>query len=395
MPDAAMDVVFAGYGISEPELGWDDYKNLDIDGKMVLVMSGAPMKKGKAVLPDSIHQQYNSMMGLQKKIFPLFQQRPASIVLVLDKETSARMPFDYIPSNFSDEMYKYLGSKEGVEGFRIPMIYIVRDEVVRTIFEGQSYDPVNIAEDGIKKYKTYQLEDISIETQFSVSKRSEVLLKNVVGVVKGTDPELSKEYIVVGAHLDHVASGSEAVANGADDNASGSAGVMEIAEAMAMNPPLRSVIFIAYAAEEMGLNGSHYFVNSGPVDIADMKFNVTLDMIGRTTAENQETQAHYVVGIPEYMAKLEPFIAEINDASIQYPLIFDSSPDHSGSSDHASFQNVGIPAFFFFSGMHEDLHRPGDDADKIEYDKAVKLSRLAYLITMKVANMEEVPAFGE
>ena len=213
-------------------------------------------------------------------------------------------------------------------------------------------------------------------------------------MVKGTDPDLADHFITLGAHLDHVASGGEAVANGADDNASGSAGVMEIAEAIAMDPPRRSVVFIAYAAEEMGLNGSHYFVNAGPLSIDEIKFNVNLDMIGRTTAENMDTRSHYVVADKKYQSKLEPFISEINDETIQYPLIFDYNFDL-GSSDHASYHDVGIPSFFFFSGDHEDLHTPGDDAEKIEYDKAVKISRLAYLITMKLANMDEVPAFVE
>ena len=389
-----LDVVFAGYGISEPDHGWNDFEKIDIQGKMVIILAGAPLKNGKAILPDSIHEQYNSMMGLQKKLFPVLEKKPASILLVLDKQMSAMIPFAMFPSNFSEVIYRYQRPENGPQGFSIPLIYLAKDEVVRSIFAGQKYDPVNIEEDGIKKYKCYQLEGVSIENEYSLLESEEVYLKNVVGMVKGTDPDLADQYITVGAHLDHVAFGNGQVANGADDNASGSAGVMEIAEAVAMDPPRRSVVFIAYAAEEMGLNGSHYFVNAGPVPMNDIKFNVNLDMIGRTTAENMDTRSHYVVADKKYMSKLEPFISEINDETIQYPLIFDNSFDL-GSSDHASYHDVGIPSFFFFSGDHEDLHTPGDDAEKIEYDKAVKLSRLAYLITMKLANMDEVPAFVE
>ena len=395
IPKEPLDVVFVGFGINESEHGWNDLENIDIEGKMVIVLAGAPLKKGKAVLPDSLHHMYNSMMGLQKKFRPIMELRPSSIIIILDKQTSAMMPFKMIPSSFSSVKYKYKGTEEGAQGFKIPMVYLITDEVARSLFEGQKYDPVNIEEDGIKKYECYQLEDVSIKTEYTLLESTEVYLKNVVGVVKGTDPELSDQYITVGAHLDHVAYGNGQVANGADDNASGTAGIMEIAEAMAMNPPRRSVVFVAYAAEEMGLCGSHYFVNAGPLPIEEMKFNVNLDMIGRTTAENKDTHSHYVVADEKYLSGLEPFISEINDASIQYPLIFDYSFDHSRSSDHASYHNAGIPAFFFFSGVHEDLHTPGDDAEKIEYDKAVKLSRLAYLITLKLANMDEVPAFRE
>jgi hypothetical protein len=395
IPEGPMDVVFAGYGIHEPDHGWDDFENIDIAGKMVLVMAGAPMKKGEAVLPDSLHQQYNSMMGLQMKALPVIKMEPAAVVLLLDKQTSAMIPFDKIPNRFSKEMYQYLGTEDSKVDSKIPMVYLVKDEVVTALFEGQKYDPVNIEEDGIKKYKTYQLEDVSMETRFSVLDRSEVMLKNVVGMVQGTDPELNKQFIAVGAHLDHVAFPDGQVANGADDNASGSAGVMEVAEAVAQDPPRRSVVFIAYTAEEMGLQGSHFFVNAGPLPLEDMKFNVNLDMIGRTTAENKETRSHFVLGDSKYGSKMVPFISEINEASIQYPLIYDFDHRFSGSSDHASYSNAGIPSFFFFSGDHEDLHTPGDDADKIEYDKAVKISKLAYLITMKLANMDEVPDFLE
>jgi hypothetical protein len=395
VPDKSLDVVFAGFGISEPDQGWDDFKNIDIEGKMAIVMAGAPMKKGVAVLPEDLHNQYSSMQGLQKKFFPLMERKPAAVIILLDKETSAMIPYDMIPSNFSEEVYKYMGSKKDVKDFVIPMIYLLTDEVARAIFEDQKYDPVNIAEDGIKKYKTYELENVSIETVFTILEKTEISLKNVVGIVKGTDPELSNEYITVGAHLDHVASGNGEVTNGADDNASGSAGVMEIAEAVAMNPPRRSVVFITYTAEEMGLHGSHYFVNSGPLAIEEMKFNVNLDMIGRTIEENKATGSHYVLADKKFMDGIEPFITEINNESIQIPLIFDRKNPYSGSSDHASYSDVGIPSFFFYSGPHEDLHAPGDDAEKIEYDKAVKLSRLAYQICMKLANMDEVPAFTE
>ena len=394
IPEEALDVVFAGFGINEPEHGWNDFENIDIKGKMVIVLAGAPVKKGKPVLPDSIHQGYNSMMGLQRKAMPIIEQGPSSIVIILDKQTSAMIPFKMIPSSFSTVQYRYKGTEEGEQGLKIPMVYLVSDEVARSLFEGQKYDPVNIEEDGIKKYKCYQLEDVSVEAECTLLESSDVYLKNVVSMVKGTDPELSDQLITVGAHLDHVAFGNGQVANGADDNASGSAGVMEIAEAVAMDPPRRSVVFIAYAAEEMGLCGSHYFVNAGPLPKEEIKFNVNLDMIGRTTAENKETRSHYVLADEKYLSDLEPFISEINNESIQFPLIFKNEGDLPGSSDHASYHNAGIPSFFFFSGVHEDLHTPGDDAEKIEYDKAVKLSRLAYLITMKLANMDEVPAFG-
>lgn len=393
LPEEPMEVVFAGYGISEPDFGWDDLKDLDIEGKMVILMTGAPLKKGEPVLPDSIHQQYSTMMGLQKKALPIIRQNPAAVVLYMDQTMKAMIPFDQVPSMLKEEMYVYEG-KEGDQGdLNIPMIYLVKDELLEALFSGQKFTPALIEEKGIKKYKTYQLEDLSVETRFPVLEESELSLKNVVAWVEGSDPELSKEYITVGAHLDHVALPGGAVANGADDNASGSAGVLEIAEAVALDPPRRSVVFIAYTAEEMGLQGSHYFVNAGPLALEDIKFNVNLDMIGRTTEENKGNRAHYVLGASRYEELLPPFISGINENSVNWPLIYDFKHPYSGSSDHASYSDKGIPSFFFFSGSHKDLHTPGDDPEKIEFDKAESLSRLAYLITMELANMDSVPDF--
>lgn len=393
VPQEPLEVVFAGYGIREPDHGWNDFEDIDIEGKMVVIMTGAPMKKEKPVLPEALHKEYSGMQGLQKKAMPVIEQRPAAIVLVPDSEMASMIPFERIPSAFAEINYRYLGSKQNTKEFQIPMVYLVRPEVIDAMFEGQKVTPASVEKDGLKKYRCYQLKDLVVDTQFPLKEKSEVSLKNVVGMVKGTDPELSNEVIVVGAHLDHVVGPGGQINNGADDNASGSAGVMEIAEAVAMDPPRRSVVFVTYTAEEMGLHGSHFFVHSGLFDIDDMKFNVNLDMIGRTEEQNKETGSHYLVAQDKYMPAIRPFVERINAEGLYVPLIFDSSPRHSGSSDHASFSNAGIPAFFFFSGLHEDLHMPGDDPDKIEYDKAVNLSKLSYQIAMKLANMDEVPGF--
>lgn len=394
LSEESMEVVFVGYGIQEPELGWDDFEGLDLEGKLAIIMPGAPMKKGEAVFPDSIHQKHLGYRAFMSRAEKLFELKAAALVLVFDSTMKAKYPFSEEHSFLEEVHYQYYGYSED-DSPQNPMIYIAKDEVILKIFQGQKSSPALIEEKGLKKYRTFQLEDVRVETRFPVLERSEISLKNVVAMVPGTDSALSKEYITVGAHLDHVTLFSGQVANGADDNASGSAGVMEIAEAVAMDPPRRSVVFITYTAEEMGMEGSDFFVNSGPLAIENIKFNVNLDMIGRTTKENMETRAHYVLGPAEYEDGLVPFISGINENSVNWPLIFDFHHRFSGSSDHANYAKHGIPCFLFFSGFHEDLHGPGDDPEKIEYDKAMAISRLAYLITMELANMDKVPSFEE
>jgi hypothetical protein len=398
LSEESLEVVFVGYGIQEPELGWDDLEGLDVEGKMVIMMSGPPINNGEAVFPDSIHQKYLGRAGFQARLLKLFEQRPAALFLALDTSMRRMFPFSERPSSLEEVHYQYQGYSAESEGPEFPMIYFAKDDVIQMFFQGQKSSPALIEEKGLNKYRTFQLEDVRVETHFPVLESKEINLKNVVAVVPGTDPELSKEYITVGAHLDHVTLSSGQVANGADDNASGCAGVMEIAEAVAMDPPRRSVVFITYTAEEMGIKGSHFFVNSGPIAIEDIKFNVNLDMIGRTEQKNMETRAHMVSGPPEFKNSLVPFISDINEKSVNWSLIYDF--DHRNirtivGSDHYNYAKHGIPYVFFSSGLHEDIHGPGDDPEKIEYDKVTAISQLAYLITMKLANMDEVPSFVE
>ena len=127
--------------------------------------------------------------------------------------------------------------------------------------------------------------------------------------------------------------------------------------------------------------------------LEQVKFKLNMDMIGRSSPENEESRAHYVVSDKKYIDALEEFINEMNEGVTDFPLIFDNDDDSPGGSDHQSFINAGIPAFFFFSGVHPDLHQPGDDAEKIDYAKAASICKLGYRITTKLANMETVPSF--
>jgi Zn-dependent M28 family amino/carboxypeptidase len=245
----------------------------------------------------------------------------------------------------------------------------------------------------MKNYKPQELSGAYLTSSNDILSEDILYSNNVIGMVPGTDPVLKNEYIVVGGHLDHVAPQQGKPSNGADDNASGSAGVIEIAGAIAQNPCKRTVVFITYTAEEMGLLGSSWFLESGLFPIDRIRFNINLDMIGRTGKENESTRAHYVVTDKKYLAGIIAFINELNTGITDFPILFDDDEHSPGGSDHMTFIGKGIPAFFFFSGVHADLHRPGDDPEKIDYPKAAAISRLSYLIARKLANMDVVPGF--
>jgi hypothetical protein len=238
--------------------------------------------------------------------------------------------------------------------------------------------------------------------------RNRKTVRNVIGALEGSDPVLKNEWVVVGAHYDHLGLGERdsltpsqvgQVHHGADDNASGTAGVMELARLAANDNHewKRSALFMAYAAEEIGLLGSAHFVNNPTVPITSITAMLNLDMIGRLT--NNRVFVGGVGTSPNYRTMIE----EINKGTgltVDQPiraagLNLDFSDSGYGSSDHTSFNAKKIPVLFFFSGLHTDYHKPSDTYDKINADGAVKVASLVYGMMDREANDNERPAYVE
>jgi hypothetical protein len=386
-----VQLVWVGYGIEEKGEKWNDFKDIDLTGKIAVCLAGAPMKKDKPLFSKEINDKYTGDRGLYSKIFgSMFSRGPAAIIIV-DPTNSMGGGFDQVPSRFATEKFVYKGSRDGGGMGSFPSIYLVKPDFLDLVMPDAN-NPNKSPENILANYKPQVLEAF-LSSKVEIMKEDEIMSNNVIGMVPGTDPVLKKEYIVIGGHLDHVAPQKGLACNGADDNASGSAGVMEIAEAVAMNPCKRTVVFITYTAEEMGLNGSSYFLESGLIPKEQIKFNVNLDMIGRTGKGNEATRAHWVVTDKKFLSAITDFIKGVNDGVTDFPILFNDDQHSQGGSDHMTYQRNNIPAFFFFSGVYADLHTPGDDPEKIDYPKAEKVSRLAYLIAEKLGNMDVVPAF--
>jgi hypothetical protein len=384
------EIIFVGYGISEPDHGWDDLDGFDLKGKTVLLLNGAPMRDKKPVLPKEVHRKYVGFMNIQNKMEKLMGKGVSSMILLPDP----------ILNNFWGQLSRQQGDnarftikstgEEGSDSY-IPNIFFIKEDISSMIFAGQEYSPADIKEKGLEGYKTYQLKDININMGFDLEEADETPTWNVVALLEGTDPAMKDQYITLGAHLDHVAPDTmKRIRNGADDNASGSIGVMEVAEAMAMSPGKRPVIFILYGAEEAGLLGSSYFVKHPPVELKQIKANINLDMIGRSDYRNRETRAHYVVGSERLNSGLRKLIEKVNSDTVKWPLDFKNAENMIGNSDHKNFLDKGIPVAFFFSGVHKDLHRYSDDAEKIDYDKMQNICKLVFHVMKELTDMKEV-----
>lgn len=218
---------------------------------------------------------------------------------------------------------------------------------------------------------------------------------NAVGILPGTDPALRDEYIVVSAHMDHVGVNSgnpaDSIWNGADDDASGTAGVLALAEAFATAPPRRSMIFLAVSGEESGLLGSSYFASNPPVPIGKIVANLNLDMIGRNWKDS-------IVVIGQEHSDLGSTLARVAAAHPELGItpMPDPWPQENffGRSDHFNFAKNGVPALFFFNGTHEDYHKPSDSPDKIDAEKAARIVKLVYYIAGAVANSTARPKWN-
>jgi Zn-dependent M28 family amino/carboxypeptidase len=210
--------------------------------------------------------------------------------------------------------------------------------------------------------------------------------QNVVGWIPGTDPALRDQYVVVGAHFDHLGHSAQfaqdpeakdAIRNGADDNASGTAAVMELARLLARHPAKRPVIFVAFSGEEYGLLGSSWFVKHAPVPLAQVVAMLNFDMVGRLRDDKL-----LVYGT----ATAAELPAILDSANVATKLRLAGGGDGFGSSDHASFYGEGIPVLHFFSDLHDDYHRATDDADKINAAGIARVVTLADGVLRRVAD---------
>jgi hypothetical protein len=217
---------------------------------------------------------------------------------------------------------------------------------------------------------------------------------NVVAIARGSDPRLRNEYVLVTAHMDHLGVGTpvngDSIYNGADDNASGTAGVLEVAEAVAAlaKGPRRSIMFATMSGEERGLLGSSWFVEHPPVPLNRVVADVNVDMIGRNWEDTIS-----VIGKP--YSTLGTLVDSVAAAHPELGLAVagDLWPAEGFffRSDHFNFARKGIPAIFFFNGVHEDYHQPSDEVEKIEFEKAARVAGLVYQVAVAVANGERRP----
>ncbi|MBI4720372.1 MAG: M28 family peptidase [Chitinivibrionia bacterium] len=364
------EVVFAGFGITAPEYGYDDYAGMDVRGSIVLVFNHEPGETGSGeFFKGRAPTRYSNP---QVKAEIARDRGAVGMIIVSDAANHAEDIDELIRRRRGSSIEKpYYGLAE--HGEELPIFYATRP-VSEALLEGTSIDLLNIQKgiDAGMKPASKRIPGRHVELNVRLKSVERRTAANIVGMIEGADPGLTGEFIVVAAHHDHEGVGEGgSVYCGADDNASGTAGLLETMEAVERAALGRSILFVSLCGEEKGMLGAAYFVKHPPV--AHIRAAVNLDMIGRNNMNKDENKNMFMVFTSAQTPVLEKLVragrAGEMDVRVAPYLRF------TGASDHMVFHQEGIPVVFYFSGFHDDYHTVKDTADKILPGKMAMIVR--------------------
>lgn len=411
-------LVFAGSGWFVKSKNVDAYKGIDAKGKIAIIVSppdGLPRgitradltgKRGEDYMTASEYAQKQGVAGLV--FIPDFQY-----LANWDRNRSRLTERGVIRvEKFQTTPGSIASGNPAVNLVLLPQI-VAAPRLANALFQGERQNAISIF-DSIYSGKVPDSFELNPEKQLSLTIKTKVetlATQNVVAVFEGSDPVLKDEYVALGAHYDHVGIGlpvnGDAIYNGADDDGSGTTALLTMAEALAKAPtrPKRSVLFVWHAGEEKGLWGSRYFTENPTIPLAKIVTQLNIDMIGRSKKEGDTNVRNanlsgpnevYVIGSKMMSTELGELTEAVNKdyLNIAFNYRYDDPTDPNRfffRSDHYNYAKKGIPIVFFFDGEHEDYHRPGDEVQKIDFQKMEKVTRTVYMLLWEVANRATRP----
>jgi Peptidase family M28 len=407
------EAVFVGWGVHAPERGYSDFEGIDLEGKIAILFRWEPgfadgehAWDGRRMLPQSTLAEKVQACAERGAIAVLAAtppdelQKPRAVgqpfwpahsalwKRMSGPQTAALKPNDrlaatnFTPKDAIGQLFTIMQNSVPL-GAEIPVGYVsprvMRDLLRKIGTETQEWIDANAEALGPNSF-VLPLEGMTVSVK---TRPVEVVGRNYIGILPGSDPELAREYVVIGAHYDHVGFNAEGeIWNGADDNASGTVSILGLLDAIAALPldqqPKRSLIFIAFSGEELGLIGSYQFLAGGIVDPADVVGMVNLDMVGRSV-----DHAVSVVG-SQSAEGLNQMVRDLGEGS-GMRLEFDHE-EFFDRSDQVGFYYSGIPIVFFETGEHDDYHTPRDTADLIEYEDMARIASVALATVRELAD---------
>jgi hypothetical protein len=394
IPPASMDVggdlVFVGYGVASPINKYDDYAGLDVKGKIILLVTGFPAALAGVKLSESeAGIEAASARGAAGAIII-----PSPQYLLMWDQLKKSMTGDEqigLPPRKSAAQRSFPIINAGPRMIKALARLMNKEESYLVLANGKPLQPVTLPS--------------SVEIKVNVGVKNAPLAQNVAGVLEGSDSKLKDEYVVFSAHYDHLQSEANGdVYNGADDDGSGTASVLEIAQALSVGPrPKRSILIIFHTGEEMGLFGSEFNADYEPVvPLKKLVVDFNIDMVGRSRAEDNhdprdrmltDKDSIYIIGADKLSTELHKINEQTNAETARLRFDYTYNPESHPErfyyrSDHYNYAKHGIPVIFFFTGVHRDYHRTTDDLDKIDFAKMERIGRMILATGWRVANLD-------
>jgi hypothetical protein len=377
-------LVFAGYGIQAKSIGYDDFHDLDVAGKIVVVLRRVPRWDNDAAQFGGHKEAY---AGLEAKIGNCEANKAAAIILVNDRSEAVG----------GDKFAAFPGG--GASSGGVPTVQMRRALLDKILTSSKGISLIELEKDIDRdlKPRSGPLAGWTASLQTNL-KRQTYECKNIVGVVEGSGP-LANETVVIGAHYDHWGYGGagslaedknkKQIHPGADDNGSGTTTILEVARHFAAMKDRkgRRLVFIWFSGEERGLIGSRFYCNKEPLfPLASTVAMVNLDMVGRLNKDEPKLKAEGV-GTGKGMEEL------VDAVNVEFKFVLQKKKGGNGPSDHDSFCRKDIPVLFFWTGLHADYHRPTDTADRINLAGMSKIAAMTETVVARLSTMETRPEY--
>ena len=406
-------LVFAGYGITNKgpiSPAYDDYADIDVAGKVVIILRDVPRTTNKIAMPDN-RAGFRQFGALTRKLATAAEHGAAAVLFVNDSDTASTgddlLDFDYTAvgsaATRSVPDPDNPGKQKSVP-INIPVLHVKRDFLERMLFNVAFTDLATLEADIDRDMKPRSLDLTGWSARLEVKMKHDKLpLRNVVGVLEGKGP-LANETIVVGSHYDHLGYGGAggslaglkkmAIHHGADDNGSGSTAVMELARRMAALPDRegRRIVFMTFSGEELGLLGSAHYAKTPLYPLKDTAFMLNLDMVGRLKRDKDPKRGQLLT---EGLGTGKGFEKLMDEWNKKYDFDLKKTAAAIPYSDHYSFYKEKVPVLFFWTGYHPDYHRPTDTADKINVPGMRRVVELGEEVLIHFAALKERPVWQE
>lgn len=379
------ELVFIGHSVANEKVAYDDFKGLDLEGKIAVMLRRVPRYTGdKRFADDSVMQE---VVALAKKVENAEKNKAAAVLLINDKSTLV---------DSGDVMAQFSSRAFGTPA-KIPAIHIRRelgDLIVRKGL-GKSLEQLEKELDKDLKPQNGPLKGWSADVDLALDRNRMIDVKNVVGVLEGNGP-LAEEIVIIGAHYDHLGYGgsgslarnSKEIHHGADDNASGTTSILELARRFGSMKDRqgRKLVFMTLSGEELGLLGSAHYCKEPLFPLDKTVAMINLDMVGRCAIDKDENLEKMEIGGIGTGKSFEKMIDRYNE---RYKFKLKKTATGMGPSDHQSFYLKNLPVLFFFTGLHTDYHRPSDTWDKINLDSMAKIVNMVEEVAKEVSTTEE------